>query len=132
MPMTFKAESDALGHGLTNRVVSDCGRVEIGVFRVMYGYRVRAGYVDSLGCELDWCAGADMKDLWYLFNVALSILSQRDSGPACFDGIPRFSQVKPYYNDAEFVAELVRLMPIKKEEPAVLEHQKGNLHGTNN
>lgn len=110
MPMIFKAGPDTREHGLTNRLISDCGRVEIGVYRVMYGYRVRAGYVDSLRAELDWCAGAYLTDLWCLFNMALAILSQRDSGPECFKGIPRHSQVKPYYKDAEFVDAIVGLM----------------------
>lgn len=110
MPITFKEEPDTRGHGLTNRLVSECGKVEIGVYRVMYGFRVRAGYTESDECAIDWCAGANWLDVQTLFCLAVRILSHRDASEDCFRGIPASSQIKPFYRDIQFVTQLSQLM----------------------
>lgn len=110
--MTFKAEPElVLRTGLHNRLVSDCGRIEIGVYRVMYGFRVRAGYVGEGSVAIDWCAGADLVMLRYLFNAAVLILSQRDGGMGCFNGIPGSSAIKPFFKDEHFMQRLIDLIP---------------------
>ena len=37
------------------RLVSEDGKIEMGIYPVIFGYRVRAGYVGSMICQLDWC-----------------------------------------------------------------------------
>lgn len=110
--MRFHAEEEKeLFTGFKNRLVSDCGRVEIGLYQVFYGWRVRAGYVGEPTVALDWCAGDDMVIVSYLFNAAVLILSQRDGGDGCFNGIPGSSAIKPFYKDADFMRSLMDLIP---------------------
>ena len=90
--------------GLTYRKESKSGLIEIGVFRVMFGWRVRAGFVNSFGgCELDWCAGGNWNDVERLYSLCLAILSKRDENHECFKGIPLYSQIKPFYMDRSFL-----------------------------
>jgi len=109
--MVFKEADDDADTGLTHRRVSECGRVEIGVYQVLFGFRVRAGFVGSPCCELDWCCGSDWVWVQVFYSIALGILSKRDVSAECFDEIPCHSQVKPSYLDAEFVNRLMELLP---------------------
>jgi len=110
--MIFTEADDDEYNQLTHRRVSMCGRVEIGVYRVLYGYRIRAGFVGCPACELDWCAGDDWLEVQVLYSICLGILAQRPNAEECFDHIPRSSAVKPYFRDARFVSRLRELLPV--------------------
>ena len=71
----------------------------MGIYPVMFGYRVRAGYVSGMGFELDWCGGADQGQVELLYSIAKNILESKGS----FEGIPERSNIKPFFNDQEFV-----------------------------
>jgi hypothetical protein len=95
---------------------SEGGGVHLGVYRVMYGFRVRAGYTgDLMGCTLDWCGGANWKDVERLYSLCLAILSQKEEpgekwrNAEVFRGIPPHSNVKPFYNDPDFVQKVCEL-----------------------
>lgn len=97
-------------NGLTHCLHSENDHVRIGVWRVMYGFRVRAGYLHDLGgCTLDWCAGGNWKDVERLYSLCAAILSQRDESEDVFKGIPRISAIKPFYSDTEFVSLVSKL-----------------------
>lgn len=90
------------------RLKSENGVICIGIYRVMYGFRVRAGRsADKYGCALDWCGGGDWSNVERLYSLAVSILSQRVESPDCFDGLPSFSKVKPFHLDKEFTEKLI-------------------------
>jgi len=90
--------------GWSNYRISEGGVVHLGVYRVMYGFRVRAGRVaDRWGCTLDWCGGANWQDVERLYSLCLGILSQRDEANFSFERIPTVSKVKPFYLDEYFV-----------------------------
>ncbi len=60
--MKFKQEdNDDLE--LFQRLVSEDGTIEMGIHPVIFGYRVRAGYVGNMFYELDWCGGDKQEDL---------------------------------------------------------------------
>lgn len=42
------------------RWVSENNIWEVGFTQMLFGVRVRAGKVGDIGCELDYCAGADL------------------------------------------------------------------------
>ena len=88
---------------MTNRLVSEKGLVEMGVYRVLYGYRVKAGFVGDAGSVLDWCGGGNWKDVERLYSLCKAILERKSESKKCFKGLPPFSLVKPFYNDANFV-----------------------------
>lgn len=87
---------------LFHRLVSESGRIEVCVYPVAYGHRVRVGYTNSGCCVLDWCGGGRWSDVERLYSLAVAILSRRQE-EGCFDGLPTMSRVKPFYLDEEFV-----------------------------
>lgn len=109
--MLFNEAEDDLHNKLFCRRVSSNVLIEIGVYRVLYGYRVRAGFVGALSCSLDWCAGANWSQVESLYTMCLAVLSSREEDRNCFDGIPPHSIVKPYFNDPEFLKDVALLIP---------------------
>lgn len=115
--MKFKEIEPSPQLGWSNCRVSEgdpntISQVHIGVYPVLYGHRVRAGFVRDLwGCVLDWCGGANWDDVERLYNICHGILSARDEGPDCFHGMPPSSNVKPFYNDPVFLTTVGELLP---------------------
>ena len=104
--MEMKLANDDPNTMMFHRRVSENEIVEMGVYRVMFGYRVRAGIVGSPFCHLDWCGGGNWKDVERLYSLCYAILSSREESKKCFDGLPPVSQIKPFYNDFDFVRTL--------------------------
>ncbi len=101
---------------LYQRLVSEDGKIEMGIYPVMYGYRVRAGYVGSMVCELDWCGGDDQSQLELLYSICKNILESKGN----FSNIPIRSEIKPFYKDAQFV-EAINSLTTKPLEIVKLE-----------
>lgn len=101
--MIFKSAPDDPFNSLIHRLVSENELVEIAVYRVLYGWRVRAGFVGSPFVELDWCGGGNWKDVERLYSLCLAVLSKREEGLDCFKELPMCSSVKPFYLDLDFV-----------------------------
>lgn len=112
---------------------SDDGIVRMGIYPVAFGFRVRGWYNDNLFCEIDWCGGANQADVERLYSILRNILLNKPENRAAFNGIPGWSKVKPYYNDDEFVRDivskitapfdLVKLPPLQELKRKALEHQ---------
>lgn len=91
-----------------HRLASENGVIYVGVYRVMYGFRVRAGRSrDEIGCALDWCGGGDWSNVERLYSLAVAILSQRDESDECFEGLPTVSKIKPFHLDEKFTKTLI-------------------------
>lgn len=101
--LEFKEVPDA---DLVYRRLSTDGRIELGVGFVLYGYRIRAGWVAqkdyALYYELDWCAGADLRQVEQLYSICLSALAGGNAENP-FTGLPGCSRVKPFFKDPEFL-----------------------------
>lgn len=82
-------------------VISD-GNVEMMIHRVIYGYRVRAGFVDSIGCEWDWCCG----DNSFLVSITYGAVKQLLEHGVKFNALPGHSNIKPWNKDEEFIQRL--------------------------
>jgi hypothetical protein len=96
------------GGMLYYRLISESGLVEMGVWPVMFGYRVRAGFAGSMFVALDWCAGGNWPDVERLYSLCRAILTRRPDDHSCFDGLPGSSQVKPFFRDRAFTDAVVR------------------------
>lgn len=108
--MKFKQEdNDDLE--LFQRLVSEDGKIEMGIHPVIFGYRVRAGYVGNMIYELDWCGGDDQEQLELLYSIMKNILENKGS----FVGVPVVSEIKPFFNDTKFV-DLINSMVVKPLE----------------
>lgn len=89
------------------RVVDETNTIQIGIYPVLFGYRVRAGYVDDKwGVNLDWCGGDRIEYITWLYLALILILSQREP-ENCFEGLPPVSQIKPYFNDLPFFNKII-------------------------
>lgn len=109
MKFAFKEVPDSFG--MFSSMVSENDVAYVGLFRVAFGYRVRAGFLDDLmGCELDWCAGADWDKIEKLYSMLISILEKRNEDASCFDGLPTITRIKPYFNDERFVKFIENLV----------------------
>jgi len=108
--MILNDTPDDLENQMLQRKVSANGLIEIGLYPVMFGVRVRAGFVGSHYSHLDWCAGASPEHIQSLYKIAVTILEARSEDRFCFNGIPGVSRVKPYFNDPEFLKEIAKLL----------------------
>lgn len=94
-----------------------CAGVEIGVYPVLFVFRVRCGYVGHWECQLDWCCGMSMPSLVAFYIAAEALVSdrmkanpERIGSRELFAGIPRVSDVKPVYLDQPFVDQIDALL----------------------
>lgn len=92
----------------------------MGVWPVVYGFRVQAHPTGDGGITLNWCAGSDWANVERLYALMVAILSQREENRSCFDGLPPWSHRKPFFLDTEFTHTIVELagphvQPIKLE-----------------
>ena len=81
--MKFEPLPDAIGS--FHRLGSENGLVEMYVYPVMFGWRVRAGFVGSMSVELDWCAGDDWENVERPYSICHAILSNRLEDREAFD-----------------------------------------------
>ena len=88
---------------LFHRLVSENNLIEMGVYRVLYGWRVRAGFIGNGSYNLDWCGGGDWKDVERLYSLCFAVLSNRSESINCFKNLPPFSKIKPFHLDRDFV-----------------------------
>ncbi len=84
--------------------------IVIGKHRVIFGYRLLAGYVDLPNNEAEYnalniCCGPEKEDYDIMFSkIKEIILSNPPDDP--FKGIPQQSKTQPYFNDPEFCLTL--------------------------
>lgn len=101
--MIFSPAPDSPKTGLIYRLQSFGGRVEVGVYPVIFGWRVRAGYGGSDYCELDWCCGGNIISAFTMRDVLLRYLRKLKSSRDCFAGLPETSRIKPLFRDLDFL-----------------------------
>lgn len=94
--MQFNPAED---NDLIHRLVSDCGTIEIGLYRVLFGYRVRAGYTNDMFYNIDWCGGGDNGQIELLYSIAKNILEHQGN----FKCLQSVSAIKPFFKDQLFV-----------------------------
>lgn len=93
------------------RLVSQTGRWEFGLRRVIYGVRVCAGIVDSGGYSVDYCAGADAGQIVLLRVVVQQILEGQPEAvtPRELTALLPSWTVRPMFRDTACMDALVRL-----------------------
>lgn len=102
--MNFQQTDDA--NYLTNRMIS--GNIEIGVHRVLFGYRVRAGYIGNGYYDIDYCCGDDPEWIRRVYSAVLTVLTSREETDA-FKGFP-VQNTKPMINDRVCFVNLIKMM----------------------
>lgn len=99
----IEAPDDDRNH-IYHRLVSEDGKVFMGIYPVVFGFRVRAGFVGEGYVHLDWCCGSESYYIAIAYVAMRHLLSKKDSEDRqLFRDIPSHSRIKPYFNDAEFI-----------------------------
>lgn len=93
---------------------SECNQVTIGVYPVIYGYRVRAGMVGDMFYFLDYCCGNQQDMVEAIFSVTKNILEQREVDKGLWD-FPR-QDLKPFYKNPKEFAEFTAMADEKTFE----------------
>ena len=89
------------------------GQAHILTYRVMYGYRLRAGDIRTVySYDVDWCMGdiaiGGPQCTWLRESLCRLIEANVSRGESLFADIPGCSRIKPLQNDPDFLQELVR------------------------
>lgn len=79
-------------------IISD-NKIEMGIHRVMYGYRIRAGYVGDGWVSWDWCCGSNNFLVSLTYGIARTLLTEGVN----FRDVPSHSRVKPWNKDEAFM-----------------------------
>lgn len=99
--LKFKETQPTEETGFLYQMISECGKVEIGIFPVIYGFRVRAGYVGDGSCRLDYCCGNSQIMTEILFSMVKNVLEQREAGRSLWI-FPKQVRKPFFQNDHEF------------------------------
>ena len=104
-------------------MVSEDNKVWVGIYRVMFGYRVRAGYMSTLTeyAECDWCCGASRVCLMVTYNLMQFLLDDLGYAP---NDLPSSSRIKPWPLDEEFAKKLDVLLNAKGATYDLSSHRK--------
>jgi len=96
---------DNMENEMTN--IYQMGDIEIGKFRVMFGWRLRAGFIGNDAVELDICCG-DKSEAYDDMLKKVCAIIQYNVGKSKdpFYGIPSYSKIKPYFNDETFCKQI--------------------------
>ncbi len=99
------AEDD---ENLICRSVSVDGRIHVGLYRVLFGWRVRGGWVkNKLSVELDWCCGDDHRTIIIGYKLMLAVLQAAITREDPFWMVPQCSEIKPFNRDTRFFVQLL-------------------------
>lgn len=111
-------KTDIIHEEMYNRMISENGVIHIGIYPVAFGFRVRAGYMDNdTGVEIDYCGGADPKQVSWLYYAVKTILEKREENSDVFAELPSCSKIKPFFNDFDFLEFITKQVgPFEVEE----------------
>lgn len=102
----WKLTAPDFENGIHERRVSPDGKRFVGIYQVLYGYRIRAGYVGSSTVEIDWCCGDVHAMVVLTYQMALTCLYIGIP----FNELPSYSVKKPWYKDNNFCYQLGDIM----------------------
>ncbi len=92
-----------VGHSYCYLEVSQNELIEIGIVPVIFGFRIVASFKNENIYQLNWCAGENAFCVSWLFSALKKILQEREESRLSFYGIPKTSEIKPFFNDMNFL-----------------------------
>jgi len=96
-----------------NITTSEDGRVNVGCFRVLFGFRVVGWMTGDCGNKIDWCAGDDWGNVERLYALAIACLEGQEEDGTPFRGLPFCSSVKPFYQDVDFTSTVLAMAGLR-------------------
>lgn len=103
-------------------------RWELGIYRVIFGYRVRANIKDDMWCPVDYCAADNTSFLIQLFAVMEIIMSQlpEDTDASwLFRALPKYEKRPIFYDPCWDKLLEIALDPSKLGEPVLRDMVRG-------
>lgn len=97
--------ADCLKNQIYARYIDKEHNVEVGIHMVIYGWRIRAGYIGSDFCNLDYCCGNNPNMVVMMLSIVKSILEKHNCD---FKVFPRQDR-KPMLNDMDCFGKLLLL-----------------------
>lgn len=95
------------------RLINEEHKIEMGIFPVLFGFRVRGGELGAICYEIDWCCGDSHLFLEKQYNLLCYFL---ECG-ITFKEMPSISEIKPGFKDRAFLdKQFVLLCRIMREE----------------
>ena len=93
------------------RRVSEGGRWELGLYPMMFGVRVRLGIVGNGWCTLDYCAGPNPAEQFFLLGLVAGNLYwlPEESSEVDLQSIFPRQRIKPMHLDKECLERLLGL-----------------------
>lgn len=104
----LKRVPDDLSGSLYFRHETEDGQWEVGIYPVIYGFRIRAGQVGDLCYNLDMCVGDNWRMMRVLFSIVCRIIEERGCVPNNSDW-PSIT-IKPVWKNPEYLAQLTSMM----------------------
>lgn len=97
--MKWKITENDNKNQIFDRRESPDGKQFIGTHPVMFGARIRAGYIGSQMVLIDWCCGSSLP----ILSLTLHMLVEHMENGGTLEELPSCSMIKPWYNDQEFI-----------------------------
>ena len=97
------------------RVIND--KYFVGTMDVMYGKRMRGGYLFDFGCAFDVCCGTDKNVLDKVKTIyEKKVIKNMEENKEPSDGLRGMSLVKPIFNDIDYMKWLLEVAEEVGEE----------------
>lgn len=90
---------DNTDSGLVEKIVSN--RFQVGIYPVIFGMRVRAGYKDSYVYNIDYCCQMNKQYLDLIYSIVIHILYNHHNEENPFNYFP-YQNKKPFFEDENF------------------------------
>jgi hypothetical protein len=101
-------ESEPTDNEFLYQMSSECNTIVIGVYPVIYGFRVRAGYIGDFYYHLDYCCGNNLSDVELIFSAVKNILEQRENNSNLFKFPQQYR--KPFMKNEEEFKQLISMI----------------------
>lgn len=99
--------------------------VVLGIYPVIYGMRVVAGFAGDNYYRCTWCCALNQEMMHWAYSALKAIIDQREPGEDVFQGIPPHSDSKPFMLDGMFLMTVSKMADAPNFEilelPPVLE-----------
>lgn len=104
--MKFTRSNDDLNGQVFFRHICDEKSIEIGIYPVMFGFRIRARILDDMWYPIDYCGGAKHEEVEEIYNLVLNILKKQDT--INWSVFPSW-EIRPIHKDLQCISALRNL-----------------------
>lgn len=101
----LKRVPDDIKNAMFFRHETEDGQWEVGIYPVIFGFRIRAGEVGSPTVRLDMCIADSWLNMRSIFPIVCKIIEERGRVPDIHEW--PHAKIRPVWKDDDFMAQLV-------------------------